>query len=195
MKDFTIIDALGEPIRFLGLSDPEQITHNVQEGESFVVGQPSVPSYWSGSDWIAKPASPASDYVWNTAEKVWYDPRTLAQVQDAQCSLIDAAYISAISQPVSFTTAGAVTKTFDADTQSAATLQSTLVGLSALQTVPSGFFWLSHDNTPVPFTFPDLQGLAAAMLTQGWVAFQNRTAKKAAIRAATTIADVITITF
>lgn len=139
--------------------------------------------------------APNAGMIYDYPTKTWADPRTLAQVQDAQCNLIDAAYTAAIAQPVSFTTAGAVTKTFDADTQSAATLQSTLAGLSALQTVPSGFFWLSHDNTPVPFTYADLQGLAAAMLTQGWVAFQNRTVKKAAIRAATTIADVITITF
>ena len=195
MSIFTIIDATGEMVQTMSLSDVSQLPANVPAGYGYVDGACPTNSFYAGGAWVAKPAQPTPDHAWDRINKVWYDPRTLAQVQDSQCSLIDAAYANAIAQPVSFTTAGAVTKTFDADAQSTATLQSTLAGLSAVQTVPSGFFWLSSDNVPVPFTHADLQGLAAAMLAQGWVAFQNRTTKKAAIRAATTIATVETITY
>ncbi|WP_326489860.1 DUF4376 domain-containing protein [Paraburkholderia sp. HP33-1] len=55
---------------------------------------------------------------------------------------------------------------------------------------PAGFYWKAADNTLVPFTLPDLQGLYTTILAQGWVAFQKRTTLKEEIAAATTIAAV-----
>jgi hypothetical protein len=42
----------------------------------------------------------------------------------------------------------------------------------------------------VPMTFVQLQGLAGAMLAQGWAAFQNLQTRKIAVRDATTVAQV-----
>jgi hypothetical protein len=42
-------------------------------------------------------------------------------------------------------------------------------------------------------TFAQLQGLAAAMLAQGWAAFQNLQTRKTAVRSATTVTQVQTI--
>jgi len=111
----------------------------------------------------------------------------------SQLATLTAACAAAVAAPVNFTTAGKVTKTFQADPSSVANLQATLAGLSSAQATPAGFYWVSADNTPVPFTYADLQGLAAAMLAQGWVAFQHLQAQKAAVKAATTTAAVTAV--
>jgi hypothetical protein len=99
-------------------------------------------------------------------------------------------YASAISQPVSFTTAGSVTKYFQSDAKSVANLQAAIAGCAGAQSTPVGFYWVSADNTRVPFVYADLQGLASAIFDQGVVAFQNLQDKKSAVNAATTEAAV-----
>jgi len=115
---------------------------------------------------------------------------SLAQAQAAQGVSLGTAYAAACAQPVSFTTAGKVTKTFQADPGSVQVLQQTLAGLSGAQATPAGFYWVAADNTQVPFTFADLQGLAAVMLDCGWIAFQHLQTLKAEVAAATTVAAV-----
>ncbi len=117
-----------------------------------------------------------------------YAATLLAAAQAAQASVLQAAYAAACAQPVSFTTKAGVSTTFQADPASATVLQQTLAGLSASQATPSGFFWLAADNTQVPFAYADLQGLAGAMLSQGWTAFQHLQTQKAAVAGATTVA-------
>jgi uncharacterized protein with von Willebrand factor type A (vWA) domain len=57
--------------------------------------------------------------------------------------------------------------------------------------VPSGFYWVAADNTQVPFTYADMQGLAQALGTQDVAAFQHWQTQKAAVKAATTVADIL----
>ena len=115
---------------------------------------------------------------------------TLGQAQAAQLAVMAQAYQTAISQNVTFTTAGAVTKAFQADPASLANVQYMLAAYTANGAVPTGFYWLSADDTQVPFTLADLQGVAKAMGDQGWAAFQNLQNRKAAILAASTVAAV-----
>jgi hypothetical protein len=117
----------------------------------------------------------------------------LAQAQQAQIATLTAAYQSAIAQPVSYTSKGGVTKTYQADPNSLSNLQNALLGLQAAGATPSGFYWVAADNTQVPFTYSDLQGLAAALLAQGWAAFQQLQTLKGQVNAATTISAVQTI--
>lgn len=117
----------------------------------------------------------------------------LATAKAAKVSELTVAYVAACAQPVTFTTSAQVTKTFQADAGSVAVLQQTLAGLSGAQATPPGFWWLSEDNAQVPFIFADLQGLAAAMLDQGWEAFQTLQARKAAVRDAVTVAAVAAV--
>jgi hypothetical protein len=70
-----------------------------------------------------------------------------------------------------------------------------LLAFGATQAVPSGFYWVAADNTKVPFTYADLQGLAQAIGTQGEAAFQHLQALKDQVRAATSIAAVEAITW
>jgi hypothetical protein len=114
----------------------------------------------------------------------------LAQAQQAQIATLTAAYQAAIAQPVSYTSKGGVTKTYQADPQSLSNLQNSLLGFQAAGATPNGFYWVASDNTQVPFTYADLQGLAAAMLAQGWAAFQQLQTLKAHVNAATTVSAV-----
>lgn len=107
----------------------------------------------------------------------------LGDAKAAQQSIIESAYATAINQPVSYM--GAL---FQADESSQATLAKVLVALPG--TTPPSFYWVDANNNQVAMTFSQLQGLAGAMMAQGWAAFQHRQAQKAAVRAATTVAAV-----
>lgn len=115
---------------------------------------------------------------------------TLAQAQVRQLGLLYASYQAAVQQDISFTTTALVTKTFQADFGSQETLAKMIAAFQKTGIAPAGFYWVSRDNTQVPFTFADMQGLAAAMGAQGWAAFQNLQARKASVMAATTVAQV-----
>jgi hypothetical protein len=109
------------------------------------------------------------------------------------------AYAAATSAPVSFTSAGGVTKTYQADTASIANLQHSITGCQATTpsapVTPTGFYWVAADNTQVPFAYADLLGLAAAIFAQGAAAFAHFQTKKAEVMAATTVAAVQSITW
>lgn len=115
---------------------------------------------------------------------------TLGQAQALQISMINAAYASAVAQPVSYAATCGVTKTFQADSLSQTTLMQATQGYNLAGAVPSGFYWVSADNTQVPFTLADLSGLYQAMLAQGWSAFQRKQTLKLQINEATTVAAV-----
>ena len=111
----------------------------------------------------------------------WPPAPTLAQTQIAQLSSLAQSYTTAIQTPVSYTSKGGVTKTFQADAGAVSNLQNTVLGYQAAGATPAGFYWVSEDNTQVPFTYADLQGLAAVMVAQGWTAFQHLQTQKAAV--------------
>lgn len=114
----------------------------------------------------------------------------LASAQAAQVLLVNAAYAVAVQQPVTFKTASGVSAQFDADSSSQTILMQATQGYVLANAVPTDFYWVAADNTRVPFTLVDLQGLYQAMLAQGWAAFQKRQELKADIAAATTVAAV-----
>ena len=111
----------------------------------------------------------------------WPPAPTLAQTRIAQLSSLAQSYATAIQTPMSYTSKGGVTKTFQADSGSISSLQNTVLGFQAAGATPAGFYWVSADNTQVPFTYADLQGLASAMVAQGWTAFQHLQTQKAAV--------------
>jgi hypothetical protein len=117
------------------------------------------------------------------------DSLSLEAVQLRQCAMLDAAYAQAIAGSVSFTTAAGATHTYQADPASVQKLSNCLLGWIGAQAVPAGFFFQSLDNTRVPFTYADLQGLAAAFITAGYGAFALLQDLKVAVRAAATNDD------
>ncbi|BDC38930.1 DUF4376 domain-containing protein [Paraburkholderia terrae] len=117
----------------------------------------------------------------------------LAAAAASQAALIDSAYYSAIQQNVSFKTAAGATETFQADEDSQTIVMQATQGYQIAGATPTGFYWKAVDNTLVPFTLADLQGLYTAILSQGWAAFQKRTTLKQQIANATSVAAVQTI--
>jgi hypothetical protein len=140
------------------------------------------PGYTVANGELAPPTAPTSAQL-------------LASAQAAQMATIMSAYQAAISDPVSFTTSGGMTKAFQADPDSQTILMAATQGYTLAGAVPSGFYWVSADNAEVPFTLADLSGLYAATLAQGWSAFQKKQTLKAQIAAATTVATVQAITW
>lgn len=124
------------------------------------------------------------------AEAATTPSRTLSDWQTYQKTAIDAAYAAAVTANLSFKTAGGVTAMFEADVDSQTLVMQATQGYAIAGATPSGFYWLSADNTQVPFTLADLQGLYQAILSQGWTAFQKRTTLKQQIDEATTISAV-----
>ncbi|CAJ0737800.1 hypothetical protein R77592_04437 [Ralstonia mannitolilytica] len=120
---------------------------------------------------------------------------SLPQAKQAQIAILEAAYEAAVTAPVSYTTAGGVTKNFQADLDSQIVLVKSQQGFALTGSVPEGFYWVASDNTQVPFTLADLKGLYAAILAQGWAAFQRLQTQKAAVRAATSKSAVQAVTW
>ncbi len=131
--------------------------------------------------------------VWQQTWTVSDLPLATAQTNKVQS--LAQTYQSAIQQPVSYTSKGGVTKTYQADPQSVANLTQMLLAFQAAAATPSGFYWVAADNTQVPFTYADMQGLAAAFGAQGAAAFQHLQTLKTEVNAATTTSAVQAITW
>ena len=142
--------------------------------------------------WDGWPVPPHDGLVlaYRNGQFVWDDPRSLAQAQADQIAVLTDAYQTAIAQPVPFTTATGVAQMFQADADSIYNCTAAMLGCQGAQATPAGFYWLAQDNTQVPFTYADLQGLAAAFLAQGAPAFAKLQSLKTAVRAATTVEAV-----
>lgn len=104
-------------------------------------------------------------------------------------------YKNALVTPVQFTNHDNVSKTYQADAESVASLKTSIAGYSASQETPAGFYWIAFDNTKVPFSYADLLGLAAAVNTQSWTEFQHLQAVKETVAEALTIEAVNEITW
>ena len=185
---FTCVDSTTGQIHFQGSADDPSVL--ATPGVSVIGSLAPSNTYWNGSAWTAIPPNPNPVYTWDWPSHTWLDARTLAQVQAAQIAMLNAAYQNAIVQPVSYTSKGGVTKTFQADPQSQQNLAYELATYTAAAATPTGYYWVAADNTQVPFTFADLQGLAAAMGAPGFPAFAHLQTQKAAVAAAATIAAV-----
>jgi hypothetical protein len=140
----------------------------------------------------------------NQAEIDSSDPRyiafvnpgsTLSGAKTAQIAALQSAYELAISAPVNFTTAAGTTATFSQSAQNVANLQSMLLAGEKSQTWPLNL-WLDSAGVPItPFTYADMQGLAAAMEAYDAPQYADLLAKVAQVQAATTVAQVQSVTF
>lgn len=148
--------------------------------------------FFDGGEIKDKPVPPHSTASWDWPSKTWV--LNMGDAQKAAATRIDAAFAAAVIATIAYTSVAGVVQTFQADAGSQDVLLKAVIGYGAAG-VPPGFFWKAADNTPVPFTVADLQGLYAAMLSRGWAAFQARAAKKHAIATASTVAAVEAITW
>lgn len=191
----SIVDSMTGQLLLVGnFPDEEHVAANTPEGATAVAGQPSnYDHYFQDGNWVAFPPQPSAYHSWNPTSRQWVDARTLAQAQADQIAALAAAYAIAIVQPISFTTAAGVTQSYQADSQSVSNATDSMLGCQAAQSTPQGFYWVAADNTQVPFTYADLQGLAAAFFAQGQRAFVKLQTLKAQVRAATSVDQVTTV--
>ena len=123
------------------------------------------------------------------------DAVALAMAQTAKIIILTSDYTAAYQLPVTFISAGGVSDTYQADDGSIANLQKMLLAFAGTKTVPAGFYWVSLSNAQVPFTYADMQGLAAVFGDQGAAAFSKLQDLKGQVRAATSPAEVAAITW
>ena len=85
-------------------------------------------------------------------------------------------YLADICKSVTYTSTGGITKLYQANEQS----QYNLLAMSTayVDGAPLDFFWVSEDDTRVPFTLEDIKALAKLVGDQGWVTFQHLQNKK-----------------
>jgi hypothetical protein len=150
-------------------------------------------AYYTNSTLTLVPAAPGANYTWDWTAKAWnYD---LVGAQEALNATLTAAYAAAIQADVSFTTSAGVTQTFQADSASISNLNNMIAAFGGTKTVPAGFYWKAKDNTQVPFTYADMQGLAAAIGSAAYTAFQHLQTLKAQVAATTTAAELASISW
>lgn len=114
----------------------------------------------------------------------------VAAAQVPQIAALQNAYNAAIQSPVAYTSKAGVTKTYQATPQSVANLTQMLLAFQASGSVPTGFYWVAADNTQVPFSYADMQGLAEALGAQGAAAFQTLQPLKQQVNEASTVEAV-----
>ena len=110
-------------------------------------------------------------------------PFPLASAQAVQLGLMDSSYDSANQLPIAY-----IGTTFQADNYSVNLMNQTIQIMTTTST-PS-LTWWDANNTGVAMTLAQLVALGASIFTRGQTLFTHKQTQKAAIRAATTVADV-----
>lgn len=137
------------------------------------------------------PPRPTEHHEFDYSTKLWFDPRTLGDLQALKREAINQAWDAADTDH--FVYAG---HRISADAQSIARIQGTNGAVLLAQGIPPGWpgGWKTKDNGWVPIL--DVQTWASfygAMLTQGTVNFMRAQALKAQVAAAKTPEEVAAI--
>ena len=119
----------------------------------------------------------------------------LGQAQIEQISALNAAYNTAIIAPVSYTTKAGTTSTFNQSVQDKQNLQNAIAGSLATQNWSLNIWLNQFGQSITPFTFADLEGLAAAMEAADIPDFVNLLSKIAQVQQAATIQEVQAVNF
>lgn len=134
------------------------------------------------------------EQVWTTVAKTQEElDSDLAEAKINKTNEIMASWAAVAFAPIMFTAAGSTSKSYDADITAMTNIMQVL---TLTGETPTGFYWRLADNSrEEPFLKSDVQGLADAIGVRNIPYFQNRSDKKDAIEAATTIAAVNAITW
>jgi hypothetical protein len=147
--------------------------------------QPTAPTYYTLTE---GPPSETTPGVW---VQTWVQSAIpLATAQATQSALLQAAYEAAITAPVSYTTAAGTASTFKQDATAKSNLQDAILASQKSESWPINL-WLDSTGTSItPFTYADLQGLAAAMEAVDAPDFQGLLALLSQVNTATTVDEV-----
>lgn len=114
----------------------------------------------------------------------------LAAAKASQLSVLQQAFDAFRTANVSY-----MSTAFMADDDSQQVFAHALVAYTAAGATPSGFYVVDASYNKVSMTLAQLQGLIAAIAAQVWAAYQRWIAAREALAAATTVAQVQSITF
>ena len=133
--------------------------------------------------------------VFTPMSQVSYDSAALAAAKASRLRLMQAAYITATNAPIQFTTAGGTTAMFPTGDTVVLNGKTAKENIYDLTTAGDGAWrantWLDVNNAPVtPFTFADIQALAAAIEAADTPDFQELLIRLGQIQAAPDIATV-----
>ncbi len=155
------------------------------------------PTYDTITQYLQEGTPVLTNGVWTQVWNVVDMPLATAQA-NKQASLL-ASYQAAVNGPVSFTNAAGVASKYSAGSVMAINGRTANENLTDALTAGSAAWtlgkWLDINNVAQTFTYADLQGLAAAMEAATSLDWQDLVAKVADVQAATTTADLRTITF
>ena len=127
--------------------------------------------------------------LWNNVNGVLTE--SLSAIQSAQIALVTKGYEAAIAAPVTYKTAAGVTAMFSTDAKAVSYLQGVIAAGSAAWTAN---LWLSNAGAVItPFSFADVQGLAAAIEAVDTPEYQELLKLIGEIDAATTVSAVQSI--
>jgi len=158
--------------------------HNVTGATEIPVQRPGPEYDWTGENWVI-----------NEERRKSLVLSQLEESRKSKASQLQMAYTIACSLSVIFTTEKGVTSIFQAGKSSVAALNNALLGWQFSEKLPDDYFWVDEDNTPVPFTYSDLKGLAATIAEQNWAAFQHLQSLKAELKQATSLDQINSITW
>lgn len=110
---------------------------------------------------------------------------TLAVLIERKNNELTKEYDDQVRTAVGFTTEAGQASTFQADQSSVSRIVTALAGFDAVGEVPEGYYWLSADNTQVPFTKEDLRALLAEIHVRNFKLFDKLQTLKALAREST----------
>jgi hypothetical protein len=182
----TVVDATGEPLRAIWRGSEAEALASLAEGEFLVSGEaPDGAKWWDSvlGTWNLRGAAPSKSHIWDTANKLWSDPRSIEDARTQATERMRDAREAALV--AGFVWDGS---TFDSDEVS----QSRLLGAFVASQRP-GFTsktWRLADNTWRVLGATDCGGVFAALEDHLESKFTLFAGKLAEIEAAESIEDV-----
>ena len=138
-------------------------------------------------NWVMVPANTPVTIGWSWNGTVFAPPvkpvPTLSEAQAARIDLMNTTYETLEHAPISY-----MATTFQADDASVKLMSYVLAAQGG--TAPTGFAWYDSANAAITMTNAQFQGLASAIYLRNRPLYINKQTKKAAIRAALTVAAV-----
>lgn len=187
MINFAVITVATGSVARHGWCQPDQLSIQAQTGEIAI--DLASESAWTGDD---------AGVVWNGAvlvTKTLDAGAQLAAAKAGKIAALNAAYAQSQLAPVSYTTKAGATAQFNQAPSDIDNLQKAILGSQASGTWPLNLWQDATGAVITPFTFADLQGLAAAMEAQDTPDYTHLLALLAAVTAATTLEAVAAITW